>query len=147
MTLRTPSTYIYLPDGGNEKGKAMDSVSTNEPSTSDQFLEDPCRDCPTSMNSNHASTPNSAEESNEKNEFIATGPINNLAKSFDTAANTYWHRTEIDDRTSTQQLEDVVIATSCDFSPFQCRDFNPIQCYLSSCNFIPLFSSPIYHTY
>ncbi|KAJ6407463.1 hypothetical protein OIU84_010871 [Salix udensis] len=107
VTLRTPSTYSCLPDGGNEKGKAMDSVSTNEPSTGDQFLEDPCRDCPTSMNSNHASTPNSAEESNEKNEFIATGPINNLAKSFDTAANTYWHRTESDDRTSTQQLEDV----------------------------------------
>ncbi|KAB5552383.1 hypothetical protein DKX38_009694 [Salix brachista] len=107
VTLRTPSTYICLPDGGNERGKAMDSVSTNEPSTSDQFLEDPCRDCPTSMNSNHASTPNSAEESNEKNEFIATGPINNLAKSFDTAANTYWHRTESDDGTSTQQLEDV----------------------------------------
>ncbi|KAF9680256.1 hypothetical protein SADUNF_Sadunf06G0102400 [Salix dunnii] len=104
VTLRTPSTYSCLPDGGNEKGKAMDSVSTNEPSTGDQFLEDPCRDCPTSMNSNHASTPDSAEESNEKNEFIATGPIN---KSFDTAANTYWHRTEIDDRTSTQQLEDV----------------------------------------
>ncbi|KAJ6746691.1 CRAMPED PROTEIN [Salix koriyanagi] len=107
VTLRTPSTYICLPDGGNEKGKAMDSASTNEPSTSDQFLEDPCRECPTSMNSNHASTPNSAEESNEKNEFITTGPINNLVKSFDTAANTYWHRTESDGRTSTQQLEDV----------------------------------------
>ncbi|KAJ6742542.1 CRAMPED PROTEIN [Salix viminalis] len=66
VTLRTPSTYSCLPDGGNEKGKAMDSVSTNEPSTGDQFLEDPCRDCPTSMN-----------------------------------------KTESDDRTSTQQLEDV----------------------------------------
>ncbi|KAJ6699173.1 CRAMPED PROTEIN [Salix purpurea] len=72
VTLQTPSTYICLPDGGNEKGKAMDSASTNEPSTSDQFLEDPCRECPTSMNTN-----------------------------------TYWHRTESDDRTSTQQLEDV----------------------------------------
>ncbi|KAI5584897.1 hypothetical protein BDE02_06G111900 [Populus trichocarpa] len=107
MTLRAPSTYSCLTDGGNEKGKAMDSVSTTEPSTGDQFLEDPSRDCPTSMNSNHASTPHSAGVSNETNEFIAIGPINNLVKSFDPAANTSWHRTETDDRTSTQQLEDV----------------------------------------
>ncbi|XP_034913829.1 TSL-kinase interacting protein 1 isoform X3 [Populus alba] len=72
MTLRAPSTYSCLTDGGNEKGKAMDSVSTTEPSTGDQFLEDPSRDCPTSMNTNIS-----------------------------------WHRTETDDRTSTQQLEDV----------------------------------------
>jgi hypothetical protein len=136
MTLRAPSTYSCLTDGGNEKGKAMDSVSTTEPSTGYQFLEDPSRDCPTSMNSNHASTPHSAGVSNETNEFIAIGPINNLVKSFDPAANTSWHRTETDDRTSTQQLEDVVIATS--------RDFNPIECCLSSCYFIPLFYSAIY---
>jgi hypothetical protein len=148
VTLQAPSTYSCLPVGGNEKDKTLDSVSTAEPSTSDQFEkpENPCRDCPTSENNNHASILHSAGVTNENNEFVATGPRNNLVKSFDPAANISLHRKETDDRTNTQQSEDVVIAT-CDFNPIQCCDFNPIQCYLSSCNFIPLLSSAIYHTY
>ncbi|KAJ6316279.1 hypothetical protein OIU78_019542 [Salix suchowensis] len=108
VTLQAPSTYSCLPDGGNEK-KTMDSVSTAEPSTSDQFEkpENPCRDCPTSVNNNHASILHSAGVTNENNEFIATGPRNNLVKSLDPAANIPLHRKETDDRTSTQQLEDV----------------------------------------
>ncbi|KAJ6968606.1 TSL-kinase interacting protein 1-like isoform X1 [Populus alba x Populus x berolinensis] len=109
VTLQAPSTYSCLPVGGNEKEQTMDSVSTAEPSTSDQFEkpENPCRDCPTSENNNHASILHSAGVTNENNEFVATGPRNNLVKSFDPAANISLHRKETDDRTNTQQLEDV----------------------------------------
>ncbi|KAJ6871069.1 TSL-kinase interacting protein 1-like isoform X1 [Populus alba x Populus x berolinensis] len=109
VTLQAPSTYSCLPVGGNEKEKTVDSVSTAEPSTSDQFEkpENPCRDCPTSENNNHASILHSAGGTNENNEFVATGPRNNLVKSFDPAANISLHRKETDDTTNTQQLEDV----------------------------------------
>ncbi|XP_024443873.1 TSL-kinase interacting protein 1 isoform X2 [Populus trichocarpa] len=109
VTLQAPSTYSCLPVGGNEKDKTMDSVPTAEPSTSDQFEkpENPCRDCPTSENNNHASILHSAGVTNENNEFVATGPRNNLVKSFDPAANISLHRKETDDRTNTQQSEDV----------------------------------------
>ncbi|CAK7343138.1 unnamed protein product [Dovyalis caffra] len=107
VTLQAPSTYNCLPDGDNEKGKTMETVSTSEPSTSDQFVEDPCRDRPTSMNNNHPSTPHSAGVTNEKNEFIATRPRNSLVKSLDPAANISCQRKETDDRSNTQQLEDV----------------------------------------
>ncbi|XP_011030216.1 PREDICTED: TSL-kinase interacting protein 1-like [Populus euphratica] len=107
VTLQAPSTYSCLPVGGNEKEKTMDSVSAAEPSTSDQFEkpENPCRDCPTSENNNHASILHSAGVTN--NEFVATGPRNKLVKSFDPAANISLHRKEADDRTNMQQLEDV----------------------------------------
>ncbi|KAL9336661.1 hypothetical protein Peur_071149 [Populus x canadensis] len=109
VTLQAPSTYSCLPVGGNEKDKTLDSVSTAEPSTSDQFEkpENPCRDYPTSENNNHASILHSAGVTNENNEFVATGPRNNLVKSFDPAANISLHRKETDDRTNTQQSEDV----------------------------------------